>query len=337
MKIDINNTEIETVHMEESLNPMYNKTAKKPKYIIGADELLNNEIEDIPYLWKPFFPKVGLVGLVGGSDTGKSSFLREFAMALTSKEEKYIGYKLEPEHNSVLYVSTEDDSYAISSLIKKQKIKGKESSDYKNLNFIFDTTDLKSNIEEELSRMPYDCFIIDAFADIYNRDLNRVNEVRSFLQGFSNIANKYKLLVIVLHHTGKGKEYSKPSKNSILGSQGFEAKMRMVADLRVDPNDPDLRHFSIIKGNYMNGEYKKESHVLEFINLKFTNTGKRVPIDEIFQSEDRPDRSEEKAFVKELRGKGKSLRDIEKEMGEKNMPISKSTVHNWVNDMENYS
>ncbi|MFC2118083.1 AAA family ATPase [Bacteroidota bacterium] len=332
MKVDINNTEVEVREVEKSTNPMYNKVPEEPKYIISADKLLDNKYEEIPYLWKPFFQKVGLVGLVGGSDTGKSTLLREFAMALVSGEKDYLGFDLKPEHKSVLYLSTEDDEYAISSLIKKQNIEGKESSDYKNFNYIFDTYDFKQRLEEELQRIRYDCIIIDAFSDIFYKDINRVNDIRSFLQIFNNLANKHKLLVIILHHTGKGAESNKPSKNNILGSQGFEAKMRLVAELRIDPNDESLRHLCITKGNYLPIEQKEKSYVLTFEDLKFTNTGLRVVLEDIYVKEDSDEKREMKAHAIQLRGQGLSVRKVVEKMIEDGYVVSIGTIQKWTKD-----
>lgn len=327
------NTEVKRIKVEKSLfKPDNIVIPEKPNYIFSAEELLSNDIKEIPMLLEPFFPKVGLVTLVGGSDTGKSTFLREFSLALTSEQEHYLDFKLNPVHGSVLYVSTEDDSYAISSLLKKQNTFGQENADFKNFNFLFDTNNFMERLEEELYRNSYDCLIIDAFSDIFAGDLHRVNEVRNFLQKYSNLANKKELLIIFLHHTGKGKDLIKPSKNSILGSQGFEAKMRMVAELRIDPNDPVLRHFCVLKGNYITTEHKEKSYVLEFEDLKFKKTDMRVPLDEIFIKEDNKEKKAMKTLAKKLKEEGLTVRKIAEEMGKKGYSICHATIHNWNKD-----
>lgn len=47
-------------------------------------ELLQMEIEDLPCLFSPIFLKSGIAVLVGGSDSGKSSLLRQMAMCVAT-------------------------------------------------------------------------------------------------------------------------------------------------------------------------------------------------------------------------------------------------------------
>lgn len=47
------------------------------KSTFNALELYNLEIDTVPKLLDPFFQKVGLAALVGTSDSGKSTFLRQ--------------------------------------------------------------------------------------------------------------------------------------------------------------------------------------------------------------------------------------------------------------------
>ena len=73
-----------------------------------------------------------------------------------------------------------------------------------------------------------------------------------------------------------------PNKNSILGSQGFEAKMRSVMMLTKDKEDASLRHLCVVKNNYMHEANKSESFVLRFSKqLSFTDTGQRVQLNDL--------------------------------------------------------
>jgi len=85
-----------------------------------------------------------------------------------------------------------------------------------------------------------------------------------------------------LHHTGKRTENLEPSKNNAIGSQGFEAKMRLVLELRLDRAEPDLRHLCIVKGNYLPQFEKTASYVVSMDdNFVFSDTGNRVQFDEL--------------------------------------------------------
>lgn len=126
--------------------------------------------------------------------------------------------------------------------------------------------------------------------------------------------------IIFLHHTKKSSEGSRPNKNSILGSQGFEAKMRSVMMLTKDKDDDTLRHLCVVKNNYLPEKDKKMSYVLRFNeNLSFEATGKRVDFNDL----DNPEYME---LAKELRNDGKSLRDIVDELNNKGFKVGKSTL-----------
>jgi DNA-binding NarL/FixJ family response regulator len=115
-----------------------------------------------------------------------------------------------------------------------------------------------------------------------------------------------------------------PSKHNLLGSQGFEAKMRMVVELRKDNIDHQKRHLCIVKGNYLPNEYKTKSYVLKFDeNLKFTPTGERILFDELKANSN----IEEKKKVLELKSLGKTQKEIATEL-----KISQPTVSRILKD-----
>ena len=118
--------------------------------------------------------------------------------------------------------------------------------------------------------------VIDAFADIFTREINANTQVRQFLNEYDKIAKKYSTLIVFIHHIGKRTISYDPSKNSIIGSQAFEAKMRVVLELRPNPNSKDLKDLWILKGNFLSADYKTKSYILKFDkDLIFTNTDTR--------------------------------------------------------------
>ena len=147
--------------------------------------------------------------------------------------------------------------------------------------------------------------------------MNENNRVRSFLNQFSQLAVKHSVLILFLHHTGKRTESLNPSKHNAIGSQGFEAKMRLMMELRPDPAEYDLRHLCIVKGNYLPAEYKHDSFVLRFSpGLNFTATGDRVPFACIRDRSD--EEGEDKLeLIRSMREEGKSFRQIADELGYK--------------------
>ena len=196
---------------------------------ITGEMLLNQNINEIPTLLEPLLPKSGLVCLAGSSDTGKSAFLRQLSMSVSAGLKTFLGMKLNVEHRSAIYVSTEDDETANAYLIARQNADMKLSPiSLRGLRFLFDSENVALELEKRLSSHPADLVVVDCFSDLYTGSMNEGNQVRQFLMQYSQLANKHKCLVIVLHHCGKRTEMFMPSKHNLLGSQAFEAKMRMA-------------------------------------------------------------------------------------------------------------
>ena len=284
------------------------------KYLVNGFDMLCSTTEQMDYLLSPLLPRVGVAALVGSSDSGKSTLLRSLAMAVASGAKRYLGFELHPKHHSAIYISTEDDATAIGALMQRQLEElctPKEA--YATLDFIFDTDNLIENLEAMLEDKPRDLVIVDAFADLYTGPLNENNRVRSFLNNFSQLAVKHNTLVIFLHHTGKRTESLAPSKHNAIGSQGFEAKMRLLMELRPDPMRHDIRHLCVVKGNYLPSEYKHDSFELRFTpSLNFEATGERVPFSMLKERNEEKEAAEAEriALVQSLRDEGKSYREI---------------------------
>ncbi len=296
------------------------------KVIYSGNELLEQDVEVLPCLIEPILQQVGLTALVGSSDTSKSSFLRDLSIAICTGESHYLGWQINATHRSVIYVSTEDDQHSIAYLLNKQNTdKELDSSSYESLRYIFDTDNLLEKLDEELRRKPADMVVIDAFADLYRGSPNESNQVRSFLNQYNQLAQRYHCLIIWLHHTGKRTDTLTPSKHNILGSQGFEAKMRVVMELRKDRNDSTLRHLCIVKANYLSEAFKQQSYVLKFSpNMTFSHTGERVPIYQLGVNTESKDNSKLQQIV-ELAEQGFTQREIADKLGYKdNSFISKA-------------
>lgn len=293
--------------------------------IFSAEQLLNMKVEDIPCLVEPILPKVGVVALAGSSDTGKSSLLRQLALSVCLGEERFLGWQLRTEHQKAYYVSTEDDENAIAFLLNKTNYdRGLPHSAYSGLTFDFDTQGVLERLDESLTKNPVDLVVVDAFTDLYGKSMNDTNQVRGFLNGYSQLAQRHKCLVMFLHHTGKRTEELVPSKHNLLGSQGFEAKMRLVMELRNDFVQPNKRHLCIVKGNYLPKEHKTESYVLLFDDsLMFHQTGERMHFGELGGNS----KSSTKETVRELNEEGVKQSDIAQRLG-----ISQSTVSRYLKE-----
>src|SRR5690606_30781953 len=303
--------------------------SKKPNFNsddYSAFKLFNFDYDELPKLIDPIFPKIGLASLVGSSDTGKSTFLRQLAISISLNLDNFVGYKLNPVHKNVIFISTEDDPVSTSISIKKpvSKLLEENQNEIKLLNhlkFIFEVdtnSDSPNNIfkklEKDLKRVPTDLIVVDAFTDIFSGDINSSTKVREFLNHFSKLAKKYECLILFLHHTGKKTNKFSASKDNILGSQAFEAKMRVVLELKQYPNDENLRTLTITKGNYISSKVKKFSKVLSFDeeHLLFSDTGKELPSDSLSSlAYTNPKKDNMLPIIERLHKDKKSLRQIE--------------------------
>jgi RecA-family ATPase len=306
------------------------RKVNKSSYITTAKELLDMKLESIPFLLEPIFPKIGLAALCGSSDNGKSTLLRQFSAAIVNDEKEFLGFKLNAIHKDVIYVSSEDDEFAMAALLYKQFGELKQKENFINLRYIFETDDLLKKLEETLLLKKADCIIIDAFSDIIQGDLNANNAVRSFLNEYANLAKKHGCLIIFLHHTSKKSEGLPPAKGNLIGSQGFEAKMRVVVELRKDNNDRYHKHICIVKGNYIEETYKNDSFVIKFNkNMMFTKTNLRVNFSKLVPFDSRTNSNNIRdQRILELHNAGKSSREIERILKNEGIPVSKSTIAN---------
>lgn len=258
----------------------------KDEGVFTGLELIERPINNIPKLVDPLLPAVGLAALVGASDQGKSAAARQLAVCVSSGTNYWLSFPLHAKHRKVIYISTEDDPDAITVLLKIQNNHfDLKPDDFAGIRYIFDADNpekLLERLDEMLTDEPADLVVCDTWTDMFSGQLNANNEVRQFLNKWRLLANKHTCLVLFIHHLKKGSENFAPSKNSLIGSQGFEAKMRTVLEVREDNGSPNTKHLCVTKGNYLPAEYKTASFELEFNNyMVFTNTSRRVDFERL--------------------------------------------------------
>lgn len=300
-----------------------------------AKELLELKVGEIPMLVDGLIQKTGLVGLIGSSDVAKSTLLRQLSLTIAQGDKEFLGFKLNTKSKKVIYVSTEDVMQDIAYLIRRQLGDPKEVDEcYENLTFITDTTDLYKKLDGLLVKQKPDCVIIDCFTDIFTGDMNMASSLRPFLNVFKELSQKHQTLFILLNHVGKGKENLSPSKNNSLGSQSFEAKLRMVAELRRDSNNNSIRHLCIVKGNYLADEDKSQSYILKFDDEKlwFTNTGERKSFAELISKSTLQEKWLERCVELKNEDTKRTIDEIHKILNEEGFEGSRSTVGLWLKE-----
>lgn len=258
-------------------------TAEKTTFTLA--DLLSMEVDEVPRLFYPIFVKSGIAVLVGGSDTGKSSLLRQMAMCVATGRD-FLTWRYNGERHRAIYLSSEDDATITAAVVKKyNKTMQLPDSAKTNLRFRFDlnSDNVIEGLEQMLSEQAADLIVIDALADFFNgRNLNDNKEVRNFYAPFKEMAKKHNCLIIFNHHTGKRTSAYTPDKDNSLGSQAIEAAPRLAIELRADPHNPDIKHFCAVKGNYLPTEHKTKSFALRMDdNLVFSPTGERTDFAEL--------------------------------------------------------
>jgi len=316
------------------LTTMVITNTSSPLQTTSMRELLENPAERQPVLVEPLFPQCGLGAVIGSSDCGKSTMLRQLAACVAGGRD-FLLWKTFPVHKRVLYVSTEDDSSAMSELLKRQnKAWQLSKEEAERVEFLFSCDCIAEKVEACLVAKPVDLVIIDTFGDICKDDISQSNNIRNLLNLFADTARRHGCFILFAHHIRKTGENTAPSKLNALGSQAFEAKMRVLIELRRSKRNKDLLHLCIVKGNYLPNDYKQQSFDLQTdSDMNFTATGGRTELSEINSylpvilpvNEEQlalmQQKEKDKETIIKLYKQGKSIREISELV-----PQSKSTV-----------
>jgi RecA-family ATPase len=242
-----------------------------------ASEMFDKAMPKTQWLIDERIPYGSLSALVGESGVGKSTFLRQLAIAIASGKNSFLNFKLNPKFKKVLYISTEDGyTFTHAALMKQLHMtpdrfddKGilKEKDDcLNNIFFLFDHEQIIDKLRHILKEEDFDLIIVDAYSDIFLGDMNQSNQVRTFLSYYTKLASEYGIAILFMHHFGKGMKSN--DKHKILGSAGFEQKMRSVLSLSRKDNQI---HLQTIKNNYLSqAECQMAFHLEMGDDLTFT-------------------------------------------------------------------
>jgi hypothetical protein len=312
----------------------FSEKEEPEKDIWNAKELIERKITKLPTLVDPIFPRCGSIALAGGSDLGKSTFLRQFALSVAIGDSLFLGWDLKTQHQRAIYVSTEDDKDQITISLKTfNEHRNLKSEKFEGVDFVFAIENLVETLRNRITINKIDVLIIDAFLDVFPGVMNDGGQVRRFITEYDQLAKEFGFLVIFNHHAGKRTQMFAPSKDNLLGSQSFEARMRLVIEMRPDFIDDNKLHLCIVKGNYLPPEYKKESFVIEANeNRYFSNTGEREVFEHLRESV--KEKQDLKKLCWDLKEEGKTVREIEVDLRSQGYKISKSTVNRYLKERE---
>jgi KaiC/GvpD/RAD55 family RecA-like ATPase len=327
--------EIEEEEIEDSTEEPVDLT----KDFYNLNELMRLKVTEIPFLVNSLFPERTISILSGDSDTGKSVFYLQLALAIIEGKTDFLGLQLKTKYRSVLVISSEDGAITISVRIKKQ-LQGRKLSkeDSLRMNIITNGYEAIKRIRQSLQESPVDLVVIDAFSDVFDEDLNSSNDTRNYLAEFNDIIQEYGCSVLFVHHIGKGKENLPANKGHMLGSVGIHGKARSVIMLSKLPSNPNVKTLIIVKGNYVSEDVKKRKMLLEFNPETLCHT---VVTDDSLKKEIEDQLNNPESVARKGNGKldllkeqawqlsqeGKSQAEIMKVVGR-----SKATVSKWLNN-----
>ena len=146
-----------------------------------ASEMFDKAMPKTQWLIDERIPYGSLSALVGESGVGKSTFLRQLAIAIASGKNSFLNFKLNPKFKKVLYISTEDGyTFTHAALMKQLHMtpdrfddKGilKEKDDcLNNIFFLFDHEQiidkLRHILKEEDFDLPLACKALSIYCSV---------------------------------------------------------------------------------------------------------------------------------------------------------------------------
>lgn len=237
------------------------KTQQENKTSFTGKEILESQ-RTYEFIIEGILPKSNLVGLIGGSDTGKSLLSLQFAICYILNK-PFLGSPVNGGKN-VIFFSFEDDFASIKNRLSKLLTEFSESerdSVANKIHFELDPEGIEQKIENLLELYPdTGVIIIDPLTEILNgTDMNNPASVREQMQLLKKVSLKYDLTVIFINHiTKNAEEGGKLSKSNSIGSQAIEAKSRVMFEMkkRLKGSLIPSIELGVVKGNDINEKFK---------------------------------------------------------------------------------
>jgi len=228
------------------------QTGRRPEVVCLADV----EPEDVDWLWQPYIPKGKLTLLEGDPGVGKTWLALQLA-AIVSKGDPFPDasdgrLRARRDPGNVVYLSAEDGiadtlvprlGKAEANLRNVFTVPGCISTDPKTGEVSRGSVTLQDVdvLHQAMEKYKPSLLVVDPLqaylgADV---DMNRANAVRPVLAGLANLAEEFKIAVLLIRHLGKSQQDRSIYRG--LGSIDFMAAARSALLAGVDPQDPDKR------------------------------------------------------------------------------------------------
>jgi RecA-family ATPase len=213
--------------------------------------------------------EIALLAGIGGY--GKSTLVRQLAMAVARGDEEFLSRPIHPQHKRVIYISCEDGKYKTARILKKY---GGMASP--GLVFLWMSQYSQNEVLEALKRQvalaPVDLIVIDSLGNLFGGDQNNNSDAQEFYSKFARLSEES--VVLFLHHIRKGDHKNQPDQSGIQGAGAFVQRARAVLMLTGEKHSTE-RYLHMEKENDISDMFKYEALVLDFDReqKRYSSTG----------------------------------------------------------------
>jgi len=188
-------------------------------------ELYGLETDETPMLWEGFLPRREIALLAGIGGYGKSTLVRQLAVAIVRGEDEFLTARLHPLHRRVIYVSCEDGPQKTARIMR-----GLDDVHDNKLVFLFASQfslqEVLDMMAEEMAQGPVDLIVIDSLGNLFKGEQNSNSSAQEFYKHFAWFSER--TCVLFLHHIRKGDHRSAPDQVSVQGAGAFVQRARAV-------------------------------------------------------------------------------------------------------------
>lgn len=225
--------------------------------LFSTDGALDNALGEIEWLWNGFIPRGFVTGLVGEQDGGKSTVAQSFARLLLEGGIWPDGQPVLPlpSDQKLLWLDTDGNIALFHQRLKQWNMPRDR--------FIFPADPLQELsidnpkdwrwIEAAIAEFRPPFVVIDALSGSHSGKENDTDSMKVVMKRLHNLAQKYKIAVLPIHHLNKSPFGVAPyplSIDRLRGSSSISQFCRSILALTApDPSEPDARRLDVIKLN----------------------------------------------------------------------------------------
>ena len=230
-------------------------------------------------LWDGLLPSNEIALLAGIAGYGKSTLVRQLAVAIVRGESHFLTRPLNAPNRRVIYVCCEDGQRTTSRILKSY---GGNTEDGLILLFAsqLSLAEVLSELADEVHQAPVDLIVIDSLGNLLDGEQNSNSDAQGFYSEFAWFAER--TLVLFLHHVRKGDHRSAPDQVNIRERVRSLQRARAVLMLTGNKHSTE-RHLHMEKENDVSDLFKSDALLLEFDrhSKRYSSDGETKPVSDI--------------------------------------------------------